>query len=149
LIIVFWGFLNQIHDSGAASPVSSVNQKPGNNISSLSNQANPSVNNTGCMGNGCVVGGNMMGAYKNGTYSASSQTPWGNFGISISVVNGRWDKINFDAIPQSPPSRHAANSLAAQALVAQNQNIDGVSGATYASNAFRDDLGQIVNQSKK
>lgn len=89
-----------------------------------------------------------LGPYKDGIYKASSGTPWGRTTIAVKVVNGKWENINLIEIPNSPPSQYAASFLANQALKAQNGKIDGVSGATYTSNAFRDNLNQIVAQSK-
>ncbi|MBI5356515.1 FMN-binding protein [Candidatus Collierbacteria bacterium] len=89
-----------------------------------------------------------LGPYKDGIYKASSGTPWGKTTIAIKIVNGKWENINLTEIPNSPPSQYAASFLANQALKAQNGKIDGVSGATYTSNAFRDDLNQIAAQSK-
>ncbi len=89
-----------------------------------------------------------LGPYKDGIYRATSGTPWGRITIAIKIVNGGWENINLVEIPNSPPSQYAASFLANQALKAQNGSINGVSGATYTSNAFRDDLNQIVAQSK-
>lgn len=88
------------------------------------------------------------GIYNDGSYQATSYTPWGDVSIDMTVVNGRWSTINYLQIPDSPPSQYAASYLANQALAAQGASIDGVSGATYISDAFRDDLSQIVQQSK-
>ena len=97
-----------------------------------------------------IGGGNVIrgGQYKDGDYQATSPTPWGDISIDISVVNGRWNKIQYLQIPDSPPSQYAASYLAKQAIAAQGASIDGVSGATYIAEAFRDDLIQIVQQSK-
>ena len=89
-----------------------------------------------------------LGPYTDGNYTATSYTPWGDIGISMQVKNGKWSNIRYLSIPDSPPSQYASSYLAKQALQAQDANIDGVSGATYTSDAFRDDLSQIVQQSK-
>lgn len=89
-----------------------------------------------------------LGPYNDGSYTASSQTPWGTIEIALIVKNGQWSNVRYLQIPDSPPSQYAVSYLAKQALQAQNQNIDGVSGATYTSDAFRDVLSQIVQQSK-
>lgn len=89
-----------------------------------------------------------LGSYNDGTYEATSSTPWGDMSVSIIVKNGKWSNIRYLQIPDSPPSQYAASYLAQQALQKQNASIDGVSGATYTTEAFRDDLNQIVQQSK-
>jgi len=86
--------------------------------------------------------------YKDGSYSATSATPWGDLTVSVTVSNGKWTDVVPVQTPDSPPSIYAVTYLARQALTAQNQNINGVSGATFVSNAFRDDLSQIIKQSK-
>lgn len=88
------------------------------------------------------------GPYKDGTYQASSPTPWGDYSISVEIKNGYWVNVNNLSIPDSPPTRNASTYLARQALLAQNSAIDGISGATYSAAAFRDDLNQIIQQSK-
>ncbi len=89
-----------------------------------------------------------LGPYKDGNYTALASTPWGDLQVKIIVKDGQWSNVRYLKTPDSPPSQYAVSYLAKQALKAQNQNINGVSGATYTSNAFRDDLTQIVQQSK-
>ncbi len=86
--------------------------------------------------------------FKDGVYQATSQTFWGPLTVQVTVSGGVWSEVRALVVPNSPPSQYAAPYLAQQALAAQNSAIDGVSGATYASNAFRDDLAKIVQQSK-
>lgn len=89
------------------------------------------------------------GPYRNGVYSASSGTPWGDMVVSVTVSGGNWKSVDLVQVPHSPPSQYAAPVLADQALAAQSSAIDGVSGATYTSEAFRDDLVQIVAKSRR
>lgn len=88
------------------------------------------------------------GPYKDGDYQAASETPWGAVTIEITINNGRWSKLKYLKIPDSPPSQYAASYLADQAMTTQGASVDSVSGATYTSDAFRDDLNQIIQQSK-
>lgn len=87
--------------------------------------------------------------YGDGVYRATSQAPWGPMTIEVTVSGGKWTGITNVDVPNSPPSYRAAPLLVQQALQAQSAQIDGVSGATYTSDAFRDDLKQIVQLSKK
>lgn len=89
------------------------------------------------------------GNYRDGAYTASSGSPWGLMTIEVTVAGGKWTDIKNLAIPDSPPSYYAVTYLVQQALAAQGAQIDGVSGATYTSDAFRDDLAQIVALSQK
>ena len=98
---------------------------------------------------GAAGSGQAAANYRDGVYRATSQAPWGPMTIEITVSGGRWTGIQTVEVPNSPPSRYAVTDLVQQALRAQSAVIDGVSGATYASDAFRDDLRQIVALSKK
>lgn len=69
--------------------------------------------------------------------------------VSVTASGGQWTSVDLVQVPQSPPSRYAAPELAGQALAVQSDAIDGVSGATYTSDAFRDDLTQIVAKSRR
>jgi uncharacterized protein with FMN-binding domain len=89
------------------------------------------------------------GIYRDGAYSATAQAPWGTMSIKVTVAGGKWTSFETPAIPDSPPSYRAVPLLVQQALQAQSADINGVSGATYTSDAFRDDLRQIVALSKK
>jgi len=125
LLILFWIFINGARNVSHTSPPQ---------IAETTISTPPPAQNTG--------------TYKDGTYRATSQTPWGDYTISIDVKNGRWNKVNTITAPDSPPSQYAAPLLAAQALQSQSANIDGISGATYVSQAFADDLTQIIQQSQ-
>ena len=85
--------------------------------------------------------------YRDGNYSASTATPWGTLSVKVTASGGRWTVVAPTQIPPSPPAQQAIPVLAQRALVSQSAVIDGVSGATYASDAFRDDLAEIVRQS--
>lgn len=75
------------------------------------------------------------------TYSGKAfQTPWGNAVASISVANGKIVGVTMPQVPNSPPSQYAEPYLVSQALSAGNANIQGVSGATYTSIAFKSSL---------
>ena len=68
--------------------------------------------------------------------------------IEVTVRNGKWTDVALLSVPNSSPSRFAVTYLVQQALSAQSDAIDGVTGATYTSDAFRDDLRQIIILSK-
>lgn len=87
--------------------------------------------------------------YRDGSFSASSPTPWGAVAILVSINNGKWTDIRYTTFPSSPPSQYAADILVAQALEAQSANIHGVSGATYTSRAMQADLRTIIMQTKQ
>lgn len=81
-----------------------------------------------------------------GTFTGKGyQTPWGNAVASISVVNGKITGVTMPQVPQSPPSQYAESYLVAQALASGSANIQGVSGATYTSIAFKSSLESAIS----
>lgn len=76
------------------------------------------------------------------------QTPWGNAVASISVTNGKITGVSMPQVPDSPPSVYAKPYLVQQALTAGSANIQGVSGATYTSLAFKSSLESALAQAK-
>ena len=79
------------------------------------------------------------------TFSGKTyQTPWGNVVASISVANGKITGVTMPQVPDSPPSQYAQSYLVAQALAAGSANIQGVSGATYTSIAFKSSLESAI-----
>ena len=78
--------------------------------------------------------------FKGNTY----QTPWGNAVASITVTNGKITGVTMPQVPPSPPSQYAEPYLIQQALAAGSANIQGVSGATYTSIAFKSSLESAI-----
>jgi uncharacterized protein with FMN-binding domain len=71
------------------------------------------------------------------TFTGNSYaTMWGNVTASIAVQNGKIISVNMPDIPNSPPSQYAQPILVQEALQVGSANIQGVSGATYTSQAF-------------
>jgi len=76
------------------------------------------------------------------------QTPWGNAVASISVKNGKVVTATMPQVPNSPPSIFAEPYLINQALVSGSANIQGVSGATVTSMAFKSSLENALLQAQ-
>ena len=70
----------------------------------------------------------------------SYQTPYGNVVAAVEVKAGKIVGVTMPKVPDSPPSVYAQPYLVDQALKAGNANIQGVSGATYTSIAFKSSL---------
>lgn len=80
-----------------------------------------------------------------GTFAGDPfSTKWGNAVASITVANGKITGVTMPQVPNSPPSIEAEPILISQALSAGNANIQGVSGATVVSNAFRSSLESAI-----
>lgn len=76
------------------------------------------------------------------------ETPWGNAVASITVKNGKIVAATMPSIPDSPPSVYAVPILIDQAVRAGSANIQGVSGATYTSIAFKASLESAIAKSE-
>lgn len=74
------------------------------------------------------------------------QTPYGNVVASVTVTNGKVTGVAMPTVPNSPPSIYAEPYLVKQALIAGSANIQGVSGATYTSIAFKSSLESAIAQ---
>ncbi len=68
------------------------------------------------------------------------QTPWGNAVAAVEVKGGKIIAVTMPKVPNSPPSIYAEPYLVDQAIKAGGANIQGVSGATYTSIAFKSSL---------
>ncbi|MEV4351242.1 FMN-binding protein [Actinoplanes sp. NPDC049596] len=79
-------------------------------------------------------------------YDGSSvQTQWGPLQVRITVANGRITEVTAPASPADNPAdagvtAGALPQLREQVLAAQSATIDGVSGATFTSEAYRQSL---------
>lgn len=77
----------------------------------------------------------------------SYQTPWGSAVASIVVKSGKVVAVEMPSVPPSPPSEYAVPYLIDQALKSGSANIQGVSGATYTSIAFKSSLESAIAKS--
>ncbi|HEX5824250.1 MAG TPA: FMN-binding protein [Candidatus Limnocylindrales bacterium] len=81
------------------------------------------------------------GSTASGTFTGQDiQMPYGDVQVRISVKNGRIVDVTALNLPSGGHSGRISNFVAPilrrQALTAQSANIDGVSGATYTSQAY-------------
>jgi uncharacterized protein with FMN-binding domain len=76
------------------------------------------------------------------------QTPFGNVVAAIKVKDGKIVAVTMPIVPNSSPSVYAEPYLIDQALKAGSANIQGVSGATYTSLAFKSSLESAISQAQ-
>lgn len=76
------------------------------------------------------------------------QTPYGNVAAAIQVKDGKVVAVTMPKVPNSPPSIYAEPYLVDQALKSGGANIQGVSGATYTSLAFKSSLESAIAQAQ-
>jgi uncharacterized protein with FMN-binding domain len=92
-------------------------------------------------------------ARPNGTTVVGADAPnqFGDVQVRVKVTGGKITAIDAVALPGGDSrsqeiSASAGPILARQALVAQNANIDGVSGASYTSAGYRRSLQSALDQ---
>lgn len=81
------------------------------------------------------------------TYTGSAyNTPWGQVQVHITTQNGKVTAVSASPYPSSPPSKRAYSTLVSQVM--KSHMMQGVSGATYTSNAFSRSLESAIAQAK-
>lgn len=92
-----------------------------------------------------------IGASKSGTFvftGKTYQTPHGDVSAAIQIKDGKVVAVTMPKVPDSPPAIYAEPYLIDQALKSGGLNIQGVSGATYTSLAFKSSLESAIAQAK-
>lgn len=92
--------------------------------------------------NGAIPAGTSAtdGSFIGNTY----HTPYGNVVAAVEVKGGKIVAVTMPKVPNSPPSLYAQSYLVDQALKAGGASIQGVSGATYTSIAFKSSLESAI-----
>jgi len=96
----------------------------------------------------------MMSAYKDGTFTGSSEfTPYGTIQISVVISGGKINDINFLQMPSDQQGSQARSDyskplLKQETLSRQSANIDFVSGATSTSEGYQQSLQAALNQAR-
>ncbi|MCA9329671.1 FMN-binding protein, partial [Candidatus Saccharibacteria bacterium] len=78
---------------------------------------------------------------------------YGDVKIAIVVQSGKITNVNYLTMPNTDShsaqlSQRASSSLTKQTITAQSANIDGVSGATYTSEAYITSLQAAIDAAK-
>ena len=100
---------------------------------------------TGGSTSGGTTGTSGGSSTATGTYTGPViGNPYGDVQVQISVANGKITDVQALALPTGGHSGRISNFVApllrSQALAAQSATIDGVSGATYTSEAYAQSL---------
>ena len=122
-----------------------IYQKLGNsNNSTMNTQTKPQIN--GMMPKSFL--------YKNGSYVGdTSQTIYGPVQVKATIMMGKITDIQFLQYPQDREnsleiSNRAMPKLKTEAIIAQNAEVNIVSGATETSSGFIDSLNSALAQAK-
>lgn len=93
--------------------------------------------------------------YKDGTYTGSTEDAYyGNIQVQATITNGKVSDITFLQYPNDNRTSQSINTqampmLKSEALLAQNAQVDIVSGASDSSMAFQRSLATILTQAKQ
>lgn len=143
-----------------ALPTTSTSTSSSSSSSSSSNSSGSS----GSSGNSNSTGstptavpgsnGSASGQYKDGSYTGSvADAHWGNIQVKAIIQNGKITDVQFLQYPNDRNRSISINSyadpqLTQEAIQAQNNNVDIVTGATDSSEAFIQSLGDALSQAK-
>jgi uncharacterized protein with FMN-binding domain len=96
----------------------------------------------------------VLGKYRDGTYTGDiADAYYGDMQVSAVISGGFLTKINILASPDGRSTSVRINSralpkLIQEAITAQSAKIDGISGASYSSPAFKETLASALSQAK-
>jgi uncharacterized protein with FMN-binding domain len=91
------------------------------------------------------------GAYKDGQFTGSvADAYYGNVQIKVTISGGKLTTVDFLQYPKDRATSERINTqaipyLQQEAITAQSAKIDGVSGATYTSQAFVESLSAALS----
>src|SRR5262249_23560926 len=83
--------------------------------------------------------------YTDGTYTGTGTSKFGNVSVSVDISGGRIAGVAITGTSTTFPSSSIA-SLPSAVVTSQSANVDVVSGATYASQAFKTAVQQALAQ---
>ena len=92
------------------------------------------------------------GQYRDGSYTgASVDAYYGNIQVKVVVSGGKISDVQFLDYPQDRSNSVRINTYAmpllkSEAIKAQSANVDGVSGASFSSAAFKKSLASALSQ---
>lgn len=90
------------------------------------------------------------GAYKAGTYTASAQGYGGAVKVNLTVDETSITNVTIDGPDETPDiGGEAIKTLPETIKKANSANFDGVSGATYTSDAVKKAVGECLTEAKK
>ena len=95
-----------------------------------------------------------QGQYVDGTYSGNPEDAyWGTVQVQAVIKNGALANVKILQFPDSHGTSVYINDqalpiLQSEAIQAQSANVNGISGATYTSQAFQQSLASALSQAK-
>ena len=144
VIFIFGLYILRLHtpDGDNRKVIIIATPTPGSNIS-----------NNSMMQNGMMNGQQtMMTSYKNGIYTGDvADAFYGNVQVEVTISGGKISDVKFLQYPNDRQTSIEINSQATpmliqEAIQAQSAQVDGVSGATQTSIAFRQSLQSALSK---
>lgn len=95
------------------------------------------------------------GQYTDGTYTgAAADAYYGTVQVAATIQDGKITDVKFLQYPDDRSTSRFVNSqamptLIQEAIVIQNAEVDGASGATFTSGAFKESLASALAQAKR
>lgn len=137
-ILGFFVNKNRKEDTSAASQTSSVSQVSAANSTQTQDESTNSAQSE---------------VYKDGSYTESSDTPYGAVKITVVISGGKIDNVVFVDMPNDEDrstqiTATSSPQLKQNAIKAQSANIDFVSGATSTSYGFQESLQAALDAAK-
>lgn len=96
-----------------------------------------------------------QGTYADGSYTGNAEDAYyGTVQVNAIVTNGKIHDVQFLQYPNTRNTSRTINNMAMpiltqEAIQAQNAEVDGVSGATFTSQAFKKSLASALAQAQK
>lgn len=133
---------DSLSQSSQARPLTSPNSPP-QPVSSSNTQPKPQNTQPPAQ---------AAGKYKNGTFTGNTaDASYGNVQIQVTISNGRISNVQFLQYPNDNRTSSFINSQAMpmlkyEAIQVQSAQVDGVTGASYTSQAFASSLSSALRQ---
>lgn len=133
VIVIFGLYIIKLHN-------------PDENIAAPMNISSGNKNTGGMMQGTMMNGRTMMTTYKNGVYTGDvTDAFYGNVQVQVTISAGKISDVKFLQYPNDRQTSIEINSqaiplLTQEAIQAQSAQVDGVSGATQTSIAFKTSL---------
>lgn len=134
---------SQVNSTNSASGSSTVVQDTTPEVEPPTNEPTPSSQPSVITGPSPIK---KAGKYKDGTFIGSIEdASYGEVQVEISITDGRISNVIFLKYPNSDPASLYINTeampeLKSEAIKSQSAQLDGVTGASFTSQSFRDSL---------
>jgi uncharacterized protein with FMN-binding domain len=149
--VTYTYFTNMTNAQAVASPVSTSSVASGTQ-SSPATATNTASGSSAPPTKTVTATTTSKGKYVNGTYTGSvADAYYGNLQVQATISGGKLTNVTFLQYPNDRSTsrtinQQAMSTLKQEAIQAQSANVDGVSGASDSSTAFKQSLASALSQ---